>query len=408
MTKTELLELLRNGENSGMEFKRDDVENHVLAKEIVAFLNFQGGIVLLGVDDDGSVRGTTRTNLEEWVVELCRRKIEPAIIPYMSCLKNVEPGKDVLIIRIPAGPNKPYARVHNDRRNYFIRVGSTSREATQEELQRMFQASGRIQYGMKPVPGSTMQDMDFRRLKNYFSKVLEIEHPKDNDSNEWERLLLNLELLSDVDGVMAVTVDGLLLFGKNPAHFLPQSGIRAIAYDSTEPSYAAREDLEIKGALTPLYAGDGGIIESGLVEQALEFIRRNTRVQSHLDRGRRVDLLDYPEQVLRETIVNALVHRDYSIAGTDIILEIFVDRLEVTSPGRLPNTATVEALKIGFRYARNQTIVNVMRDYHYVDFRGMGIRYKIIPGMLAHNGTEPDFIETDHSFTVRLWKEKKQ
>lgn len=408
MTKTELLELLRNGKNSGMEFKRDDVENHVLAKEIVAFLNFQGGIVLLGVDDDGSVRGTTRTNLEEWVVELCRRKIEPAIIPYMSCLKNVEPGKDVLIIRIPAGPNKPYARVHNDRRNYFIRVGSTSREATQEELQRMFQASGRIQYGMKPVPGSTMQDMDFRRLKNYFSKVLEIEHPKDNDSNEWERLLLNLELLSDVDGVMAVTVDGLLLFGKNPAHFLPQSGIRAIAYDSTEPSYAAREDLEIKGALTPLYAGDGGIIESGLVEQALEFIRRNTRVQSHLDRGRRVDRLDYPEQVLRETIVNALVHRDYSIAGTDIILEIFVDRLEVTSPGRLPNTATVEALKIGFRYARNQTIVNVMRDYHYVDFRGMGIRYKIIPGMLAHNGTEPDFIETDHSFTVRLWKEKKQ
>ncbi len=408
MTKTELLELLRNGKNSGMEFKRDDVENHVLAKEIVAFLNFQGGIVLLGVDDDGSVRGTTRTNLEEWVVELCRRKIEPAIIPYMSCLKNVEPGKDVLIIRIPAGPNKPYARVHNDRRNYFIRVGSTSREATQEELQRMFQALGRIQYGMKPVPGSTMQDMDFRRLKNYFSKVLEIEHPKDNDSNEWERLLLNLELLSDVDGVMAVTVDGLLLFGKNPAHFLPQSGIRAIAYDSTEPSYAAREDLEIKGALTPLYAGDGGIIESGLVEQALEFIRRNTRVQSHLDRGRRVDRLDYPEQVLRETIVNALVHRDYSIAGTDIILEIFVDRLEVTSPGRLPNTATVEALKIGFRYARNQTIVNVMRDYHYVDFRGMGIRYKIIPGMLAHNGTEPDFIETDHSFTVRLWKEKKQ
>jgi ATP-dependent DNA helicase RecG len=408
MTKTELLELLRNGENSGMEFKRDDVENHVLAKEIVAFLNFQGGIVLLGVDDDGSVRGTTRKNLEEWVVELCRRKIEPAIIPYMSCLKNVEPGKDVLIIRIPAGPNKPYARVHNDRRNYFIRVGSTSREATQEELQRMFQALGRIQYGMKPVPGSTMQDMDFRRLKNYFSKVLEIEHPKDNDSNEWERLLLNLELLSDVDGVMAVTVDGLLLFGKNPAHFLPQSGIRAIAYDSTEPSYAAREDLEIKGALTPLYAGDGGIIESGLVEQALEFIRRNTRVQSHLDRGRRVDRLDYPEQVLRETIVNALVHRDYSIAGTDIILEIFVDRLEVTSPGRLPNTATVEALKIGFRYARNQTIVNVMRDYHYVDFRGMGIRYKIIPGMLAHNGTEPDFIETDHSFTVRLWKEKKQ
>ena len=77
---------------------------------------------------------------------------------------------------------------------------------------------------------------------------------------------------------------------------------------------------------------------------------------------------------------------------------------KVTSPGWLPNTATVEALKAGFRYARNQTLVNIMRDYRYVEFRGMGIRDKVIPGMLAHNGTEPEFVETDWSFTVRLWK----
>ncbi|MCL5055556.1 MAG: ATP-dependent DNA helicase RecG, partial [Firmicutes bacterium] len=100
-------------------------------------------------------------------------------------------------------------------------------------------------------------------------------------------------------------------------------------------------------------------------------------------------------------------HRDYSIVGADIALVIFSDRLEIQSPGRLPNTVTVEGMKNGLRYARNQTLVNVMRDYRYVDFPGMGVRDKIMPGMKAHNGTEPDFIAEEYRFTVRLWKEKK-
>ncbi len=117
--------------------------------------------------------------------------------------------------------------------------------------------------------------------------------------------------------------------------------------------------------------------------------------------------LEFPEEAVREAVVNALVHRDYSIVGTDIMLVIYSDRLEVVSPGRLPNTVTLAGMRLGMRYARNQTLVNVMRDYGYVDARGMGIRNKIIPGMLAHNGTEPDLIEEEHRFTVRLWKKPK-
>ena len=110
---------------------------------------------------------------------------------------------------------------------------------------------------------------------------------------------------------------------------------------------------------------------------------------------------------MREVVVNALVHRDYSIAGTDIMLSIYSDRLEVVSPGRLPNTVTPEGMRTGLRYARNQTLVNTMRDYGYVDARGMGVRNKIIPGMRDHNGTEPDLIEDEHRFTVRMWKEAR-
>lgn len=148
------------------------------------------------------------------------------------------------------------------------------------------------------------------------------------------------------------------------------------------------------------------LVEPGIVDRAWDFVRRNTMPDAHLEGARRVDRWEYPEEAVREAIVNALVHRNYSIAGTDIMLVIFSDRLEVVSPGRLPNTVTTEGMKEGARYARNQTLVNVMRDYGYVDVRGMGVRNKVIPAMREHNGTEPDLIEEAHRFTVRLWKEQ--
>src|SRR3990172_6217285 len=129
MLRAELQELIRNGESSGVEFKRDEVSNQDLAKEVVAFANFAGGTVLLGVADDGAIHGITRQNIEEWVMELCRVKIDPPIIPYFEMHQDVEPGKQVVVVRVLQGPNKPYARIHNAQRTYYIRVGTTSREA---------------------------------------------------------------------------------------------------------------------------------------------------------------------------------------------------------------------------------------------------------------------------------------
>ena len=154
MTPDELAELLRRVEDSTLEFKHDDVQNHDLARELVALLNLAGGTVLLGVDDSGAIVGSTHDALEEWVAELCRVKIEPPVVPLMSWVRDAEPGRDVLVIQLTAGPDKPYARLHNGRRSYCIRVGSTSREASREELERMFQASGRLNYGLKPAPGA--------------------------------------------------------------------------------------------------------------------------------------------------------------------------------------------------------------------------------------------------------------
>lgn len=407
MKREDILDLIRSGEDTGLEFKRDDITNHDLAKEIVSFLNVAGGAVLLGVEDDGTISGTTRDRLEEWVAELCRRKIEPPIIPFLSWARDVEPGKHVLTVRVSVGPDKPYARVHDDRRTYFVRVGSTCQEARRDELERMFQASGRLQYGLKPVPGASVEELDRRRLRDYLVRVLGGSAPAEEDTEAWERLLASLDLITAAAGRLVPTIDGLLLFGRTTKRYLPQSGIRALCYPGTEPDYATRADQDLTGPLVPLGAADGAIVESGLVEQALDFVRRNTEPTAHLEGGRRIDRPAYPEAVMREAVVNALVHRDYSIAGSDITLVIFADRLEIQSPGRLPNTVTVEGMKAGLRYARNQNLVNVMRDYRYVDFRGMGVRDKLIPGMCQHNGTEPELIAEESRFTVRLWKERK-
>ncbi len=165
-----------------------------------------------------------------------------------------------------------------------------------------------------------------------------------------------------------------------------------------------RTDEDIKG---PLGSNTRPMIEPGIVDRGWDFIRRNTTPEAWawLEGAQRRERWEYPKEVVREILVNALVHRDYSITGTDVMIAIFADRMEIQSPGRLPNTVTTEGMKAGLRYARNQTLVDVMRDYGYVDARGMGIRNKVFPGMKAHNGTEPELIEEEDRFTVRLWKE---
>lgn len=403
MKRTEVLELLRDGENSTTEFKRDEVQRHDLAKVIVSFLNLEGGAVLLGVDDSGRVRGIQRDRLDDWVAEVCRSGIEPPIVPLLYRVRNAAPERDILVVRVPQGPDKPYARVASGRRTYYIRVGGTSREASRDELERMYQQSGRLLYGLKPVPGAGMDALDKRRLRDYFARVLGGSAPYDHDFESWETLLKNLDLARIDNNLFTATINAVLLFGRTPHRYLPQSGVRAIGYPELEPDYATHVDQKLSGPLVDLGASDGTIVEAGLVEMTCDFVRRNTRPSVRFVGTRRIDVRPYPDKVVREAVVNALVHRDYSIAGTDVMLEIYPDRLEIHSPGKLPNTVTADGIRQGARYARNQTIFNIMRDYGHVDGRGMGVRNKIIPGMLNHNGTDPDLVENDHRFTVRLW-----
>ena len=398
-TRTELLELVANGESSGVEFKRDVLQNHELAKELVAFSNLEGGMVVLGVDDDGRIAGLTRDRLEEWVMTACRDKIRPGIIPFFETLRDVQPGVDVAIVRVPRGFSV-HSRWHNNRHTYYIRVGTQSREPTPEELSRLFQQRGTFRAELRPVSGSTINDLDRRRLKDYFERVRQQDVPADGDEAGWRTLLDNTEIMVE-DGA---TLSGMLLFGIVPNRFLPQAGIDAAAFPGLEKDYAARERRALRGPMTPLMDRHGAVLEAGLVDQALEFVRRNTPMTACLEGGtRRIERPAYPDEAVREAVVNALVHRDYLLSNTDVELAAYRDRLEIISPGRLPNGITPERMRAGTRAARNQLLKDVMRDYGYLEHMGMGVPRKIVRGMRQHNETDPDLVEEGERFIVRLF-----
>ena len=398
-TRTELLEIVANGESSGVEFKRDVLQNHEFAKELVAFSNLEGGMVVLGVDDDGRIAGLTRDRLEEWVMTACRDKIRPGIIPFFETVRDMQPGVDVAIVRVPRGFNV-HSRWHNNRHTYYIRVGTQSREPTPEELSRLFQQRGAFRAELRPVSGSTIDDLDRRRLKDYFERVRQQDVPADGDEAGWRTLLVNTEVMVE-DGA---TLSGMLLFGIAPNRFVPQAGIDAAAFPGLEKDYAARERRALRGPMTPLLDRHGAVLEAGLVDQALEFVRRNTPMTASLEGGtRRIERPAYPDEAVREAVVNALVHRDYLLANTDVELAAYRDRLEIISPGRLPNGITPERMRAGTRAARNQLLKDVMRDYGYLEHMGMGVPRKIVRGMREHNETDPDLVEEGERFIVRLF-----
>lgn len=406
MLLTELQEIIRNGESCGVEFKRADVDGQKLAREIAALANLKGGHVFLGVEDDGTVSGLVRTprETEEWVTDICRGLIDPAIIPFWETIVwDQSSNQRVAVITIAANaPDKPYKARRGSHWITMIRVGTTSREASRDQEIRLYQSSGLLRYELRAVPGASLGDLDLERLQQYFLSVRQQDAPALDDEVEWENLLVNVELMSRDAGLAVPTIAGMLLFGKTPRRLLPQSGIRAIAYQTVERDYAAAEDSLLSGPLLPLLRGEE-IQASGVIDTAIDFARRHLVVTAGIDdNGRRQDTWSIPLEVIREALVNAVAHRDYSLWAMDIEFSTFPDRVEVISPGRLPNGISVSSMRVGCRASRNELIKETLRDYRFIDARGLGVPRKLIAMMRDFNGTDPDLIEEESRFVVRL------
>ncbi len=411
MNKTELLELIASQENSRVEFKRDDCHPDDITKEMSALLNVVGGVVLLGVEDDGRISGLTRSQkeAEEWLMNMARNNLQPPTIPVWTSMV-MEDGSVVGIVELPAdSPGKPHKAKRGKAWVTYVRVGSASREATREEEGRLYQAARLVRYEIKAVSDMGLESVDIDRIENYLRDVLKRSVPGRTDAEGWRRLLLNSDLLVSAGDGDNVSVAGLLLFGENPNRRLPQAGVTAAAFPSAEKDYNTVDEERIRGPLAPIVSARGAVVERGVIDRTVDFVKRNMGSVAWLDGARRRRKRAFPVDAVREAVVNAVVHRDYAREGTDIEVSLYVDRLEVISPGRLPNGVTVEKMREGVvRVARNELLKEILRDYRYIEHQGMGVRNRIIESMRLHNGTEPDLEEQDDRFVVRLWKEGRQ
>lgn len=385
MTVEEVKNIIQNGENSYIEFKEEEIKAKDLAEEIVAFSNSEGGMILIGVDDEGNIKGIKNDRMEETIMNICRNNCIPNIIPSYESIE-VE-GKIIAVITIPKGLNKPY---YTSDHKYYIRVGTTKRIASKEELLRLFEASGSLHFDISPVEGTSINDLNIDIIRDYFIKYNTFDLFEESKESR-ERILVNADILKEVDGKKLCTVGGLLIFGKNPEKYLPQNGV----------SFAHFKGIEITDELIDKKIITGRIQD--IAEQLMVIIKNNMLAPSVINGLKREEKEEYPMVVMREAIVNSLVHRNYSISGSKIRVFMYDDRIEFRSPGRLPNTVTIEKMKVGVSYARNPFLVKYMENMRYIDQLGRGIPM-ILKQMKELGAKEPLLMEQGEEFILTIYK----
>jgi ATP-dependent DNA helicase RecG len=351
MNLEELLSVISKGEDSRHQFKKNVSNADSLAADMVAFSNGEGGVMLIGVDDDGSIAGLTRDDvrrLNQLISTVASQNVRPAVNPITE---NIDTGNGlVMLVDIRAGVNRPY----QDKNGVFwAKSGADKRKATsREEIQRLFQKSGLIHADEILSPGILTDDIDIEYFGNYFQKRFGEELNTQNLS--LQSILENMNLSKDG----CLTVAGALLFAKTPQYKLPSFIVKAGAFDTNDLATMNYNDSrDITGKLSDVF------------QKTVYFIISNIR---HVQAGQNVNSVGLPEiprESIEEIVSNALIHRDYFIAAP-VRAFVFLDRVEIVSPGHLPNNLTVENIKSGNSNTRNPVLASFAN--HALPYRGYG------------------------------------
>ncbi|MCB2262523.1 MAG: putative DNA binding domain-containing protein [Candidatus Thiosymbion ectosymbiont of Robbea hypermnestra] len=351
MEATELLEIIGRGEDSKHQFKADVTNGLSLAQEMVAFSNSGGGTLFVGVSDDGTFSGLNQKDmgrLNSLVSNAASQSVRPPVNPRTENIAT----SDGLVMRIEVsnGVGKPYMDKNGV---IWVKSGADKRKATsREEIQRFYQSAGLIHGDERPVPGADIAALDPDYFRDFFAR--NFSESLEDQGLPLPALLENMNLMQG--GLL--NVSGVLLFAKNPGLRLPAFIVKAIAFPGNEihaTSYLDNQD--ITGKIADVF------------QQSLGFVLRNIR---HIQGGRGVNAPGKPEIpriVLEELIANALIHRDYFISAP-VKLLIFSDRVEIHSPGHLPNNLTIENIKLGNSNIRNPILASYATKI--LPYRGIG------------------------------------
>ena len=351
---------LRSGEDSGWEFKQVEFAGKVAkrstrndwADEIAAFANAAGGVLLVGVTDSGEVMGLSReqiSGLDSLVVEVSTDSIKPPV-RIRTHHEELSDGKLVLLAEVRESDS-----VHESPGGTYIRVGATKRLMGGDERLRLAQRRSQARFlwfDKQTVPGTGFKTL----AEPLWKPLLSAE-----GAAEPEAALRKLAILDDdSEGVLRATVAGVLLCTSNPEQWLPNACIAATLYRGGDRASGQIDAQEITGPLNEQIAG------------AVAFATRNMQVAARKEPAR-TDLPQYSEKALFEALVNAVVHRDYSIRGGKIRLSMFDDRLEIVSPGSLPNNLTVESMTLR-QSTRNEALTSILARMPVGGTKGGGDR----------------------------------
>jgi ATP-dependent DNA helicase RecG len=390
-SEAEVRQGISMGEGQQREFKQriDNLES--IAGEIVAFANSDGGSLFVGVEDSGGIVGLSDPDaVFQTLSQLCRDRCIPPVSPVMEIFSVDEKSIIVLTVDPAFNGQKPYRTAGG---RFYLRVGRDKRDATGRELIRIAQASGELHYDESPVLGTELEDISRKSFDAYHQVQfgLTLEEQLNQSGMAWPRLLQNMRLLHDLDGRYVPSVAALLIFGHSPQRWMPQSRLSAVAFSGEDEDSDILDRREIMGRLPEI------------IEDTRAFLERNIRMPAIEHGFGREDILLYDRKALGEAVVNAIAHRDYSLSGSQIRIFLFRNRIEVRSPGRLPNSITLDNIRLGVHAERNRAIATLLTQLGYMSAIGTGVPRLIVRLSRQVSGRMPEFELIGEELRVRIW-----
>lgn len=384
MTLEELTAQIALGEDSRRQFKQDIHNTDALAAEMAAFANTDGGVILLGVADDGGLPGLSLTDvarLNQMISNAASQHIRSPLAVQTENIALGDDGRLLIALTIPKGLDKPYF----DRNGViWLKSGADKRRVnSKEELRRLFQSVDLLHADEVPCKVG-LEAIDRHSLAEFLHATYGLEIPEQN--TDLLRLLQNMNL-ANVDGY--VNLAGVLLFGKRPEWVKPAFIVKAVAFPGNvieSSSYVDSEDI-------------GGRLRD-MFDDTLRFIMRNLHKRQGQQGFNSVGEPEVPRLVFEELLVNALIHRDYFISAPIRVL-VYANRIEIISPGHLPNNLTVEKVKAGNSNLRNPVLASFIAK-KLLPYRGLGSG--ILRALEAWR--QIDFKDDREAclFTVTVWR----
>jgi ATP-dependent DNA helicase recG len=353
-----LEELCTKKENQVFDRKSARKDAKGLSNHIVAFANADGGTLVIGVEDNGEITGIDAyTNNINDILRVPFDYCNPSVrvtTETVECKDKDGNLNHLLIMTIPQS-----SELHaNQQDEVYYRMGDKSKKLNFDERLQLMYAKGSRYYEDEPVFRSTLDDIDMDFVAEYCKKIGYTKSPE-------EYIRQNKDYIVKHDGREEMSGAALLLFGADPQRFFPRARVRFIRYDGTEAKVGTQMNV-IKDEVF-----SGRILD--MVQQALDFVRSQIKERTRLGGdGRFVTTPEYPEFAWKESIVNAVAHRDYSIKGTDIQIKMFDDRITVESPGILPGIVRLSNLRT-VHFSRNPKIAEFLHQYDYVKEFGEGV-----------------------------------